>query len=287
VDPVRGAHQLLVERHFSVDVVTETYLLSHLDRYRTIVLAEQRDLPAEFVSALHAYVEHGGTVIATGLTSAGDSGQLALGELLGVELEGPGEGELYLGRDGQGVPVPGPWQRFRATRATVVQRAADRDGHVAENAPPLVALNALGKGQTLYLAADLFGAYHRTQYPDLGASLAEIVERIHPKRIQTDLPAWVEVTLWRRGIDLVVHLANRGAGRDLRDPNWPHVWVSDVPRLGPHLLDLAYPKEPQSVMLQPDDKPAKYTWKNGRLKIRLPDLDIHRLVVIREERTAE
>ena len=73
----------------------------------------------------------------------------------------------------------------------------------------------------------------------------------------------------------VVHLINTGGTHT--DKN---VYAYDeVAPLGPLTITITRPK-PKRVMLQPDNKPLRYTYKNGNIIITLPALDIHRMIVI-------
>lgn len=184
---------------------------------KTIIVNDASFMSADEVDRLRRFVQDGGTLIATGMTSYYDldgrtSGDFALKDVFGVSFSGafskhwnylaPEAGEL-ISND-----VPGPL--VNATTAEVVARVAeplfDRDDleHFASyhSNPPgapgshaAMTVNRFGRGTCVYLFSSLLAKQQEAQQA-FGESL---LRRFAPSSIITaaDAPPCVEVTLLR------------------------------------------------------------------------------------------
>lgn len=95
VDEVRGFYYALIHSHIPVQFIAERDLvnLNNLLKYKVVILANTVCLSDEAVTALKKYVEKGGSIIASYLTSTRNRDcirmyEFALKEVLGIELVG-------------------------------------------------------------------------------------------------------------------------------------------------------------------------------------------------------
>jgi hypothetical protein len=86
----------------------------------------------------------------------------------------------------------------------------------------------------------------------------------------------VDVTLNRKGEALVLNLVNTTGPHD----NEKVMALDEITPVGPLQIELKLTKKPNKVMLQPDNIPMPYTYREGKLQCSLPMLKIHSLVVI-------
>jgi hypothetical protein len=115
------------------------------------------------------------------------------------------------------VQVSGPYQRIESKTAEALAQLVPAVG--ATQAPAAVAegpgitVNSFGKGQALYCAAPIFGAYQRYGTPALRSLAWWMLDRVHPAGRRTvaleNAPAWIEATLHGRGQDRLLHLVSR------------------------------------------------------------------------------
>ena len=87
---------------------------------------------------------------------------------------------------------------------------------------PLVTSRRVGKGEVVYVAAPLLKSYLNYQDPRIAALLLSLVDRLMPEpaaRITTR--AQVEMSLMRRGDDLLVHLVNHSGKERLGGYYYP------------------------------------------------------------------
>jgi hypothetical protein len=88
----------------------------------------------------------------------------------------------------------------------------------------------------------------------------------------------VELILREKEGKLMVNLINRGAGEAL---SANRVTVENLPPVENVVIHVPRAAAPRSVSMVPSG--AKFTWayENGAVTIKIPKLDIHRVVVIK------
>ena len=90
-------------------------------------------------------------------------------------------------------------------------------------------------------------------------------------------PTQVDLSLRRKGKQLIVHLVNRGVSPPLSPT---HAAVETVPPVGPLELRIEWPAEPRRVTLVPDRKGFTWAWEKGTIRARIEVLHIHSAVVV-------
>ena len=94
--------------------------------------------------------------------------------------------------------------------------------------------------------------------------------------LELDAPPCVDVSLRRDGETLLIHLGNT-AGMQVSSK---YAVVDFTPSIGPLELVVKLDREPKKVTLAPDDCDMDYKWTDGKLRITLPCLDIHSVIVV-------
>ncbi len=104
------------------------------------------------------------------------------------------------------------------------------------------------------------------------------MQRLLPEPLVTvNAPPCVDVSLRRSGEKLLIHLSNM-AGMQTT----PQYAVIDfIPPIGPVELTVCLDKKPREVLLEPGDQEITSNWSDGKLRVVLPQLNIHNVVVIR------
>lgn len=94
VDEIRGFYYALTHSHIPVEFISEKDLtLDNMRKYRVLILANTVCMDDHIINNIAEYVEKGGKILATYLTSTRDGEgipryEIALGNVLGVELKG-------------------------------------------------------------------------------------------------------------------------------------------------------------------------------------------------------
>ncbi len=216
--------EAMIERHISYDVNVRKNITDI--KSGTIFLSDLRILEADEVKALTAFVENGGTLIATKntgmLTKDGYKNKdFTLASLLGVHYEGESEFDTsYIRRkdasvkefieydEGYPVAVSGKSILVCADGDTEVLgyvtlpissstdadvfSSAISDPPITDTAYPAITRKRIGKGQAIYIAS----ALEESRHFEGRRLLSELILSGNPRKIYADAPAWLEVLIY-------------------------------------------------------------------------------------------
>ncbi|MBM3457042.1 MAG: hypothetical protein FJX77_00700 [Armatimonadetes bacterium] len=278
LDRIRGAHQALTELHLPHDIVTEGRLRAELERYRLVVLPEQLAFPDWLDSLLAEWVQGGGCLLATGQISPRLEEAVpvfALEELLGVRWTGRRREEAWFRYRDRLLRLAAPTWEMASDEAEAWLPLLEPDCTVVGGAEPapFVHRRPYGTGQTAYIAADFFAAYHRCQYPGLRHLLGELLAELEPEpQVRLNAGPAVEVSLRRREDSLVVHLAHHSPGKSLAQNS---AFVEEVPPTGPWELALRGSQDPRMAALVPGGAPVEWTRDGAYVRLQIPEFQIH------------
>lgn len=281
-DAIWGGHQALTELHYDPQIMNQDSLKTKIGDYSLLVLAEEGGLDDELIGVVRESVERGGCLLATGITAlSGSEGQTA--DLLGIKVE---EKEVieqgFLLHQELPIRIPGPWHRIALEGAEEWYPLLRSDDERAPDLAgwPAVTANRVGQGVAVYVAGDVFSAYKLEQYPPVRELVGEIISRLLPDPMfRTDVPPTVEITLRRKGSDLLIHLCNLSVDKNLSanliQGIYPY-YIEQVPVVGPVEITIRCPNRPTAVTLEPGGESLPHRWEQGRLSVTIPSLEIHR-----------
>jgi hypothetical protein len=286
--PVQGAVFALLENSYGVDVLDEWALLPRLAEFPLIVAPEQVRMSDEMVSALKRYVANGGNLLVTGSEMFDRFGEAFFGAR-SVEVQ---EEKSYAlpAADGEVPLYSRRWRMVKPTTGEAVGRLGR--GCLLEDRllpHPAAVVNRIGKGQVLYVPADLFRDFCHNRYPLTRSFAGELAERLLPDpAIRVRAPICVDVTLRRRGDTVMVHLVNRASGI----PNLPNNGaIDEIPPVGPITVRMRLARRPASVKLALEKGRLTTRVKKVRgcvrLEIVVPSVHIHAAVVIKKGKPAK
>jgi len=302
-----GFHRALLEGHFQYDVIHDSKQ-GLPEGYSTVILPNQWCIMPDLVEELKRFVANGGALIATGRTSIyNEHGEFledfALGDIFGVRYLEPSTYPVSfmkiqddrISRSCPDFPIllKSEALKVRLSERTVmlarlVYPASERSqtrfvfhdhSHPAEPSEfPMITLNRYGKGWCMYIAAPIGKDFHERKDPWLRQILINAVERVAGRLLYSDAPVGVEVTLNRVGKNLVLHLMNHYAER-IETANKP-VTLRDISiRISQAWLSKKF-SEVSKVYTAPDMEPLEWKAEDEWLIIKVPELEIHTLVVL-------
>ena len=287
LNPIRGVLSALLELQYSVDIMVEHKLMENLSRYPVVVLPECHTLPDELRSALLDYVRKGGQLLIVGVESAA----LFKDELGVAYVDEPSEIGTFVKAGGVTAWLGGVWQKVKPTTARTVGEHYPMNSHInvieclseslrqdmREKGECAATINRYGKGQIGAIYGPLGNVHQRSHYPVVRQFLGEVMQQLFPEpMVKLKSPPCVDVSLRCDSDRLLIHLANT-AGMQVS----PRYAVIDfTPSIGPLELTVRLDKEPRKVSLVPADCDIETHWSNGKLRVTLPKLDIHNVVVI-------
>ena len=246
-DHTLGMYHALIEGRIPFEMVHDRLLdAEHIDRYKTLILPNIAALSDEQCDQLRAYVERGGSLVASYETSLYNEwgerrDNLGLADLFGVDCTGAAEGPmqnsyLTVERDpatgalhpllagledaqriingGYRLPVKG---REAVPYAPLTLVPSYPDLPMEEVYPrqpktdiPEVYLRELGPSRIVYFPWDIDRVYWEVLCVDHGVLLRNAVTWATNEEpvVTVDGPGVLDVTVWRQADSLTVHLVN-------------------------------------------------------------------------------
>ncbi|MHB1357341.1 MAG: beta-galactosidase trimerization domain-containing protein, partial [Anaerolineae bacterium] len=312
---IRGAHRLLMEDMTPYHLLNEDTLLRLLSEYKVVILADQRYLAPQLVTALEAWVNAGGVLIATALTGTLDgdlrpTGSFALEALLGVHYDSTyDQPHAYIEVTEQKLKAGALDMAHLVEAVTVFARPAAEDVQVLaklrklylrgdgqfllrwspvgeDSGYPAITLRAVGKGYASYIANEIFRAYQVKNQWTLKPIVANLLRMtVSEPLVNVTAPAWVEVTLMRQGAEhspsgrdrTLVHLVNQHGDHAVDGNSRCTEQILPVHNIQ---VQLRVSARPGKVTLEPDGSLATWVYADGIVTVAVPEVFIHRVVAI-------
>jgi hypothetical protein len=149
-------------------------------------------------------------------------------------------------------------------------------GHAPPTVPdgqPVVTLRPLGQGQVLYIALPFFKAYFDHQNPSQAWLFLDLLDRVLPDPlVKVDTRAQVELSVMRRGADLVIHLVNH-SGRERLGNYWYPV-TEYIPEIRDIAVSIRAPRGSLAVQCVPDQTALPTQLRDGYLHAIVPRLHV-------------
>jgi len=271
IDPVRGAVNAMLENHYGVDTLDEWALRPKLNDFAAIVAPEQHDMSDEMVKDLKEYVIKGGRLIVSGAQSFKRFGNSFLGCRPGSLVN---DMTYYLPVADGVVPLKSKtWRLLKTTTAKALGDLGRNQIRTDTLPHPAAVINRIGKGQVLYLPADIYRDFLVNAYPMTRKLLGTWARKlIGPLAITVAAPTGIEVILRRRHKSTFIHLVNLCSGINKA--------VDEIPPLGPIKITLRQKSSPTLVAARTKKTECEWVHKNGRLVIAIPRVCIHEVIEI-------
>lgn len=316
-DRVEGVHLSLVEQGIQCLIYDEPTLREHLHEQTAVIVAEQCLLEDATIDALNGYVENGGSLIVTGRSGRWDEqyrrrSHARLYDLLGVQVHEDFVSPIHYlklseyfrqGTNLPDIPLQAWGRAVQVTPGEGVETLAEllpplpqvwRDGIQDEEhwqhytvfgaCPPAkepvgagITLRQIGKGRALYLAVDPYAAYRHEGHHLTRLMLARLMEIAAPRRrLSVDKPLHVEVSLQRQGARQIVHLVNYFVQK--RTAQMVH--NEELTPIHNIVVRVRADSPPRRVTIQPQNMTAEWSYQDGQVIARVPELLIHTMIVI-------
>jgi beta-galactosidase GanA len=269
---IRGTLQALLECQLSVEVLSEHALTGRMAEYPLIVVPEMDYLEPAFRQELSDYVRGGGNLLLVGPESAA-----LFAEELGVTFEGPARSETrYLEHAGVVTPTKDAVRdvALKTARRFGQLRSSPEGGAEVQ---PAASIAELGRGK---IAATYF-CFSRGYLADRSAAarafLKDLSRQLFPRpMVEIAGTEDVDVSVMRRNRRLAVHLVNTAGPH--ADANLPQ--FDAIPEVGPVEVRIRLSQKPARVSLEPDGGALPFAYADGEVRLTLPELAIHAVVVV-------
>jgi hypothetical protein len=273
---MRGALEALLETHHSTDVLPEDVALQRMNQYKLVVVPEEPPLGEPLLHALEDYARQGGYVLVTGADLARD-----YPAWVGASPRGKAVTERdFLPLGERAVPVGFAWQPVSPAPGTTVifYRLSEQEPAKDVTDQAVVTRRDLGKGAIIAVHGPLFRNYYADHAPSLREFIGKLVDNLGiPWSATLEGPPQLEMILRQKEGKLLVNLINRGSAEALASNR---VTVDNLPPIENVLVRVRREGVPKSVTMVPSDVKIRWAYNNGVLTVKVPQVDIHRVLVI-------
>jgi hypothetical protein len=269
---VHGALQALLEGQQSVEVLGEHQLAGRLAQYPLIVVPECEYLDPEFRDSLSAYVNDGGNLLLIGPSAAG-----LFQRELGIEQKGEvkPEAPLKLVYGDAQIDLKGRWQEIATGDARVLGRF--HAGAKPEVVYPAASIVTMGRGKIAATHFTLGQAYLRGRPEPLRRFVNDLVRELFPQPlVEVKDSSDLEVCVARNHGKLLVNLVNTAG------PHQTQSILSEIPPVGPVDVSIRLTSKPAAVSLEPGGRPLAFDYRDGQVRLTVPKVDVHEIVVVTE-----
>ncbi len=275
LNPFKGVLQSLLNSQTVVDIRTEDNLPEQLDEYPLLIYPEWKTIEPELKDMLLGYVKRGGSLLLIGPRTAA---------LFEDELKVDLIGEPTLRDNGLEANnwIATVYSESQAVKLGAGAKAFGRyyDSWYKERPSETAAsITPYGEGKLAAVYLEL-GENYRTRASSVSRDfLRSLVDELHPDPVvAVEGSRDVDVSLNRKDGKLQVHLANMTGPHD----NDSVYVFDDLPAVGPLRVSVAVEKRPKRVTLQPQGKRLKYKYRDRRVELTLPRVELYDIIVIEE-----
>ena len=308
-DHTRGFYQALVESRIPFEMVHDKKLdRANVDRFRTLILPNIAALSEEQCRQLEAFVERGGSIVATHETSLYDEwgkrrADFGLARAFGARFDGKVEPRMqnsYLSLEDPKHPL---LKGIEGTEKIIngvarVHTQASTTGKppltVIETYPdlpmedvwprksksgiPAVHVNQLGKGRVVYFPFDLDRTFWEVLSLDHLRLLRNAVDWATNEEpvLSVEGPGVLDVSVWRQKSSMTVHLVNLTNPMMMKGP------IREIYPIGPLRVTFRVPNELRSrdvKLLVGNTKPASRA-ESGRITVEVPVVRLHEVIAV-------
>ncbi|MHB9046798.1 MAG: hypothetical protein ACYC35_12725, partial [Pirellulales bacterium] len=136
---------------------------------------------------------------------------------------------------------------------------------------------ALGKGRIAATYFSFSRGYLGNRSPAARAFLSDLVRELFPAPlVEVRGSSDVDVTVNRVQGKLAINLVNTAGEHWLRS----NALVASIPPVGPLEVTLRTAQKPTSVTLEPGGERLDFDYSDGKARLTLPRLEIHRVIVV-------
>jgi hypothetical protein len=267
-----GTLQALLESQLKVDVVSEHILARRMSEYPLNVVGECDYLEPAFKQQLVHYVENGGHLLLIGPQAAS-----LFGSELDVALEATRQAPFYLACGDAWEPTRDQTQKPKLGRRAKAFGELHATNDSSSAAQPAATVAALGKGKIAATYFSFSRGYLDRRSPKMRAFLSGLARELFPRpMVQVQGSSNVDVSVNRLHGKLAISLVNTsGPHWDMKNPLF-----DAIESVGPLELTIRAARKPGGIVLQPEGKPLPFKYQGGLVRLTVPRLDIHSIVLV-------
>ena len=268
-----GILKALLESQNVVDVVAEHQLNHRMSEYPLIVIPEWECLDPKFRNKLLKYIKTGGNLLLIGPLMAS-----VFKRQLGVQFVGKPEVKAnWLQHDDRIACLFTLSQHVIPNKNTKTFGKLYAEHDITGPSMPAATITNYGKGKIAAMYVNFGERYCKAATPTARKFLHALVRQLFIKPIvEVDGSQYVDITLNGLNGKLMINMINTSGPHG--DENI-YVYDEIVP-VGPLAVTIRYGKKTKSIMLEPEHIPLEYKFNKGEIRLTLPRLEIHEIIVL-------
>ncbi len=274
VNDLIGVLESMLGTQNVVDVTLPHQLIGRMDEYPLIVIPDWQQLPPGFKEEVLNRVDQGGNLLLVGPRPV----RLFAGEL-DVTLQGEAQEAAvkFIEHDGQLNGHRASYQPVKlGDRAVPFGRLfEDFGGSSLESTAASITPYGRGRIGAVYFS---FGDYYHSATTVVARRfLNRLVRELFPEpMVEVSGSESVDVVLTTNGDKVIAHLINMAGPHD----NARVQIFDEIPSVGPLHVLLRLGHKPKQLTLEPGGTELPFSYEDGVIRLTIPRLDIHRMVVV-------
>lgn len=271
-EPMIGVLNALLYSQLPTEILQEHHLKGRTKEYPLIVIPEWKKIDEQLRAELVEYVQQGGNLLVIGSETV-----KIFEKELGVKLNPTTQSIPFWGFDNL---ISGTKATFRpfealATTRTFGQWYSQEDKHFTQGAVASIA--SLGKGKIAGVYFN-FGEQHFKRETYVGRDfISALVLQLFQPQVKVSGSKAINVVLNQKQKSTFVNLINMTGNH----ANKAIHSSDEIPPLYNLRVAVKTPQRPRQIVLQPENKPIAFAYKNGESVFIISKLAIHSIVEIK------
>ena len=271
VNGIRGIMNALLDGQQAVEVLMTHHMEKRMEEYPVIVVPEWEVMEPEMIARLKEYVKKGGNLLVIGSEAT-----VLFDDILGVQ--GVGErGASCLGFDNRFVDIQGKFREIRCEQGTEELARLYQTNDFRFPSGSAATIHKYGKGKVAGVYMNIGESYLSTTSPVFRDFLSELIGDLFPKPLVSVKGSHrVHVIPSEKDGRMLIQLVNTSGDHANRSVKG----IDEIPELRDFNVVVRSEERPKKVLLQPDGRPLRFDYVDGKVTFVVPDLKIHDIVEI-------
>ncbi len=271
VEDMRTWTYYLCDCGFSTEILMTHQILGRMSDYKLLVLPDWLIIEEELKAELMEYAKNGGSLIAGGPNIV-----RVFEEELGVKIGGQkDEPVIYIEHNNALAGSDTVYTSVEPVHAEVFGKMYTADNRNSLSYPSAT-VTSYGKGKIAGIYFRNGNGYLASRSVVLRDFIGALALKISKPRLTLNAPKCVDASLMEKDGKLMVILLNTAG----EHANIAVRTFDVIPAVHGITVSLRLDKDPESVMLQPENRKPVYSYANGTLMVEVEKLEIHTVVVV-------
>lgn len=281
---INGVMLSLCDIGRNVSVIHAERINKDISGYRAIAVTDFEDIEQEAEKALLKYAENGGQLLVIGQKACKAFAKCA--KLTALDCDG--EPVLSVKTDDCAVELRCPYEILSGGKTVSEMNVCNVQGELqSHNPPPTITpgekvpscvIADYGNGNIIFVPVSYGELYLNERTYELTKFVNNVMKFVCPGDVSVNRAGQIEVIVTQKNKSKFIHLLNlQGEHRNEKVKTFDYIPpVADV-RIKCNLV-----KEPEQILLQPQNVPVAYSKLSGGIEINLDKVDLYTIIEVKE-----